>query len=65
MGKAYPTRIGDIEAPCPVCGKQIALVHYYGSIWEVLFHNDQHGTPCNGTAMRARLTRIPKQREVV
>lgn len=65
MGKAYPTKTGDIIAPCPVCGKQIPMEHYYGDIWELLFHNDQHGTPCNGTARRALLVKIPNKTEVL
>lgn len=63
-GKAYPPQAHDIIAPCPVCGKQIVLERYQGQVYQILFHNDRHGSPCNGTARRAVLMKIPNLIEV-
>ncbi len=53
-GKAYPTLKGDRVTPCPVCTKQVVLQVLPGNVVEILFHNDQRGSPCNGTGKKAK-----------
>lgn len=53
-GKAYPMREGDIIVACPVCRKQVPMLPYAGDIWQVPFHNEPNGTPCNGIGFKAR-----------
>ena len=63
QGKAYPTLPHDLIIPCPVCRKQIVLELVSGQVYQILFHNDRHGSPCNGTARRAALMMIPNLKE--
>lgn len=59
LSKAYPVQSGDVVVDCPVCGKQVAMVPYgVRGVYTVLFHNDPHGTPCNGTARKAKLVNM-------
>ena len=64
QGKAYLTQPHDIVTPCPVCQKQIVLELVSGQVYQILFHNDRHGSPCNGTSKRAALMKIPNLSEV-
>ncbi len=57
-GKAYPTQLGDVVTVCPVCRKQVILEDMGSSIMQILFHNDRHNTPCNGTGKRCLATPI-------
>ncbi len=56
--KAYPTLEGDLIVLCPVCEKQVPMEHYFGNMFQLLFHNDSYNSPCNGTGRRACLQKV-------
>ena len=52
---AYPTLEDDLIVKCQVCQKQVVMEHLGNNIYQVLFHNDQLGSACNGTSRKALL----------
>ena len=52
---AYPTLDEDLIVKCQVCQKQVVMEHLGNNIYQVLFHNDQLGSACNGTSRKALL----------
>ncbi len=55
--KAYPTQEGDFIVPCRVCGKQVVMEYVGKNTYQVLFHNDRVGSPCNGSSHKALITK--------
>ena len=61
-GKAYPTTPGDMVVKCPVCRKQVPLAPHSENVWEVPFHNDPKGGPCNGTGRKCGFRLVSNKR---